>query len=86
MMVTLNLPPHVERAYLAAAQARGLQLADLVLEVLVASQPSGAPSQLSPEEWIREYRACGRSYAHDNLPALSDEEIRWEAIYDALDL
>jgi hypothetical protein len=36
MTVTLNLPPQVEQAYLAEAQARGMELADLVREVLVA--------------------------------------------------
>jgi len=39
MTVTLDLPPHVEKAYLAEAQAKGMPLADLVREVLIARQP-----------------------------------------------
>lgn len=40
MTVTLNLPPHVEEAYLAEAQARGIPLVDLVRQILIARQPS----------------------------------------------
>jgi hypothetical protein len=40
MTVTLNLPPQVEQAYLAEAQARGLHLDDVVREVLIAGQPA----------------------------------------------
>jgi hypothetical protein len=39
MTVTLDLPPHVEEAYLAEAQARGMLLVDLVRQVLIARQP-----------------------------------------------
>jgi hypothetical protein len=40
MTVTLDLPPEVEQAYLAQAQAKGVALDDLVREVLIAMQPS----------------------------------------------
>jgi hypothetical protein len=56
MTVALNLPPHVEQAYLAEAQARGLELAEVLREALVAAQPSAAPSQVSTEEWLRRYK------------------------------
>lgn len=39
MTLTLNLPPHVEQAYLAEAQAKGVPLDELVREVLIARQP-----------------------------------------------
>jgi hypothetical protein len=82
MTVTLDLPPNVERAYLAAAQARGLKLADVVREVLVAAQPSGPAAELTPEEWMREFRAWAHSHDADNLPILSDEAISRDSIYD----
>ena len=40
MTVTLDLPPLVEQAYLAEAQARGLPLDVIVREVLIAGQPA----------------------------------------------
>jgi hypothetical protein len=81
MTVTLNLPPQVEQAYLAEAQARGLELADLVREVLVAAQPVAASTELSPEEWVRQFNAWTRSHAGRNLPVLSDEAMSRESIY-----
>jgi hypothetical protein len=39
MTVTLELPPSVERAYLAEAQARGLPLETVVREVVIAGRP-----------------------------------------------
>jgi hypothetical protein len=40
----LNLPPHVEQAYVAEAQAKGVPLEELVRDVLIARQPA-PPSQ-----------------------------------------
>jgi len=40
MSVTLNLPPQVERAYLAEALAKGVTLDELLGEVLIAGQPA----------------------------------------------
>lgn len=40
MTVTLDLPPQVEQAYLAAAQARGVPVDAVVREVLIAAQPN----------------------------------------------
>jgi hypothetical protein len=40
MTVTLDLPPQVEQAYLAEAQARGLPLDAVLREVLIAGQPA----------------------------------------------
>ena len=38
MTVTLDLPPLVEAAYLAEAEAKGVPLEDLVRDVLIARQ------------------------------------------------
>jgi hypothetical protein len=81
MTVTLNLPSDVEQAYIALAQARGLPLAEVMREVLVAAQSAPSRSELSPEDWVREFRAWTRSHDADNLPLLSDEAISREAIY-----
>ena len=40
MTVTLDLPPYVEQAYLAEAQAKGVSPAELMREILIASQPA----------------------------------------------
>ena len=82
MTVILDLPPQVEQAYLAAARARGLQLAELVREVLVASQPVAGPADLTPEEWLREFRVWAHSHDRDNLPMLSDEALSRDSVYE----
>jgi hypothetical protein len=47
MTVTLNLPPDMERAFLAEAQAEGMSLDEWVREVLVAW---AAPRSFSPRK------------------------------------
>jgi hypothetical protein len=37
--VTFDLPPQIEKAYLAEAQARGLPIDAVVTEVLIAGRP-----------------------------------------------
>jgi hypothetical protein len=81
MTVTLNLPPDIEQAYLAEAQAKGVSLDDLVRDLLLSLQPSNLPTELSPEEWARQFKAWTRSHAADDLPLLSDEAISREFIY-----
>ena len=39
MTLTLNLPPQIEQAYLAEAQARGVSPDDVMREVLIAGHP-----------------------------------------------
>ncbi len=39
MTVTLELPPQIESAYIVEAQARGLSVDAVVLEVLIAGHP-----------------------------------------------
>ena len=48
MTVTLDLPSHIENAYRAEAQARGLSLDAVVCEVLLASGPAVTKTQPSP--------------------------------------
>ena len=87
MTVTLDLPPQVEQAYLAAAQARGLALSDIVRETLLAAQPSATAidsiaylQETDPKEWARQFHAWAES--HDRTtPLLSDEAISRENIY-----
>jgi hypothetical protein len=83
MTVTLNLPPNIEQAYLAQAQARGLPLEEVMAETLVAAQQATeeAPA-LSYEEWMRELTAMGQMNADKNFPILSNEDLRRENMYD----
>ena len=81
MTVTLNLPPHVEQAYLAEAHAKGLPLEDLVLQdVLLARQPSHVADQLPPDEWISKFKAWVESHA-GNTVVLPDAAMERESIY-----
>ena len=81
MTLTLDLPPQVEQAYLAIAQARGLPLAALVREVLVTAQPSFGDAESSPHEWVQQFQSWTRSHAAQNLPQLSDDDISRDFIY-----
>jgi hypothetical protein len=86
MTVTLNLPPEIEQALLAEAQARGLSLDELVRVLLLTRLPLPAggtqfSGELSPEEWVRQFKTWTRSHARDDLPLLSDEAISREFIY-----
>ncbi len=74
MTVTFNLPPQVEQAYLAEAQARGLPLAEVIREALVAAQPSATPSELSTDEWLRRFKNWTASHS-DITVVLPDEAM-----------
>lgn len=39
MTVTLDLPPHIEQAYLAEAQAKGVPLDELIRDLLLSRHP-----------------------------------------------
>ncbi len=80
MTVKLNLPPQVEQAYLAEAQARGLALSDVILEALVAAQPSAAASELNADEWLRRFEAWSASHAGIAV-VVPDEAMERESIY-----
>ena len=81
--MTLNLPRHVEQAFLAEALARGMSLDEWVRDVLLASQPPALAVEPSPEEWVRKFKAWTRSHAADDLPLLSDEAMSRDFIYGA---
>jgi hypothetical protein len=81
MTVTLNLPPQVEEAYLAEAYAKGLSLDDLVRDLLLARQPAPSATDLTPDQWVEEFKAWVHSHDLDDLPLLSDEAISREFIY-----
>jgi hypothetical protein len=81
MTVTLNLPPNVEEAFLAEARARGVSLDELVRDLLLAREPSSQAAELSPEEWVRVFKAWTRSHAKDDLPLLSHEAMSRDFIY-----
>ena len=90
MAVTIELPPDIEAGLQAQAQAQGLGVADYVQNLLrrqVMAGPNPVTTsrpayELSPEEWIREFRAWSQSHAHDDLPVLSDEAMSRESIYE----
>jgi hypothetical protein len=82
MTVTLNLPPQVEQAYLAEAQARGLSLDALVRDVLLERRPMNGTAELSPEQWVGEFKAWVHSHSGEGLPLLSDEAISRDSIYE----
>lgn len=46
MTVTLDLPPDIERAYLAKATAKGVPVEVLVREVLLAHEPPLTPAEM----------------------------------------
>ena len=81
MTITFNLPPQVEQAYLAEARASGLSLDVLVRDVLLARRPSPITADMTPEQWVDEFRAWVHSHSGDDLPLLSDEAISREFIY-----
>jgi hypothetical protein len=82
--VTLNLPPQVEQVYLAEAQARGLPVEEVMQEALVTARRSSVVEmeQLSPEEWMRAFKAWAHSHDRENLPVLSDEAVSRDSMYD----
>jgi hypothetical protein len=80
MSVTLNLPAEAEEAFLAEARARGLSPDDLLLDLL-GREKSRTASDLTPEEWVLEFRNWVHSHSGDDLPLLSDEAISRESIY-----
>jgi hypothetical protein len=88
MTVTIKLPRDIEAGLLAQAQAQGLDVSDYI-ENLVRGQIMARAGgitppadELSPEEWMREFKAWAHSHDADDLPVLSDEAISRESMYD----
>jgi hypothetical protein len=80
MTVTLNLPPDVEQAFLAEAQSKGVPLDKLIGDLLLAHKPIPVAPEMSPEEWVREFKDWVHSHSR-KTPLLSDEAISREFIY-----
>lgn len=80
MNITVDLPPDIEQAYLAEAQAKGLSLNELVRNLLLSLHPSPPAIELSPEEWTHEFSSWLASHA-DNTVVLTDAAMERESIY-----
>jgi len=80
MTVTLDLPLQVEQAYVAAAEARGLPLAEVIREALVAAQPSPVNTDLNSGEWVNRFEAWVASH-EGNTVVLPDTAMERESIY-----
>jgi hypothetical protein len=86
MTVTLNVPPEKEAAFEAQARARGLSLAQWMLELAEQSVQSVSIAHLqrtNPQEWARYFDAWVDSHDPDT-PVLSDEAMSRESIYPDL--
>jgi hypothetical protein len=76
MTVTLNLPPHVEEAYLAEAQARGIPLVDLVRQILIARQPSLPTSETVFDQGLGLFGSPEDAALLDEVVTIAYEERR----------
>jgi hypothetical protein len=80
MTVTLDLPPQVERAYLAAAQARGIPVDAVVGEVLIAGKPAGTGTESAAatvfEQGLGLFGSQEDAALLDEIVALAYEERR----------
>ena len=74
MTVTLNLPPQVEQAYLAAAQARGLPLDAVVQEVVIAGQPPSASGKSVFEQGLGLFGSPEDAALLDEVVSIAYEE------------
>lgn len=75
MTVTLDLPPNVEQAYLAEARAKGVPLADLVCEVLIARQPA-LPTETVFQQGLGLFGSPEDAALLDEVVAIAYEERR----------
>ena len=83
MTLTLELPPEREAALKTQAEARGISVEQLVLELTEQLVPSTSIAHLqktNPKEWMRQFRAWAESHDH-TTPPLSDEAISRDSIY-----
>ncbi len=78
MTVTIELPPEIEAALIAQAEARGLPLSEYLRSVLWQQVPDQNVA-LSPAERTSVWRETAKGFPH--TPPLSDEAISRESIY-----
>jgi hypothetical protein len=76
MIVTLDLPPNVEQAYLAEARAKGVPLADLVCEVLIARQPTLPATEALFEQGLGLFGSPEDAALLDEVVSIAYEERR----------
>ena len=76
MTVTLDLPPNVEEAYLAEARAKGVPLADLVCEVLIARQPVLPATETVFQQGLGLFGSPEDAALLDEVVAIAYEERR----------
>ena len=76
MTVTLDLPPQVEKAYLAEALAKGVPLDELMREVLIAGQPALPVTETVFERGFGLFGSPEDAALLDEVVALAYEERR----------
>jgi hypothetical protein len=76
MTVTLDLPPHVEKAYLAEAQAKGVTLDELMREVLIAGKPALPATATVFEQGLGLFGSPEDAALLDEVVAIAYEERR----------
>jgi len=74
MSITIDLPPAIESAVRADAEARGLDPASVLVEVIAKRYAARA-------EWERKLKALSEG-VDSSLPPLSDEALRREGLYE----
>jgi hypothetical protein len=76
MTVKLDLLPHVEKAYLVEARAKGVPLDELMRDVLIAGQPVPPPSQTVFEQGLGLFGSPEDTALLDEVVAIVYEERR----------
>ena len=84
MTLKLDLPSDTHAALKAQAEVLGMSAEDYAQQalhqVLLAEQPVSLQDELSPEEWVRQFRTWARNQDR-TTPLLSAETISRETIY-----
>jgi hypothetical protein len=74
--VKLDLPPNVEKAYLAEARAKGVPLDELMREVLIAGQPPLPATETVFEQGLGLFGSPEDAALLDEVVAIAYEERR----------
>jgi hypothetical protein len=77
--VKLDLPPNVEKAYLAEARAKGVPLDELMREVLIAGQPPLPATETVFEQGLGLFGSPEDAALLDEVVAIAYEERRRSA-------
>ena len=76
MTVTLDLPSHIEKAYLAEARAKGVPLDELMREVLIAGRPVPHTAETVFEQGLGLFGSPEDAALLDEVVAIAYEERR----------